>query len=143
MADTQTAQIQLEIATPAKQVVRDQVDSVTLPGKEGYLGVLPGHAPLLSELQPGEIVYRAGGRNQHLAVSAGFVEVLPERVTVLAETAERPEEIDVDRAQRAKERAEERLKRTNDTDVDAERARFALARAEARLHVASYKSEEN
>lgn len=140
MADSIPSRIQLEIATPEKQVVREPVDGVTLPGKEGYLGVLPGHAPLLSELQPGEITYTTSLGERRLAVSWGFAEVLPERVIVLAETSELAEEIDVARAERAKERAEERLKRLNEPDVDTERARSALARSMARLQVASHRT---
>ncbi|MGH9452807.1 MAG: F0F1 ATP synthase subunit epsilon [Terriglobia bacterium] len=140
MADSIPSRIQLEIATPEKQVVREPVEAVTLPGKEGYLGVLPGHAPLLSELQPGEIVYTTSLGERYLAVSWGFAEVLPERVIVLAETSELAGEIDVARAERAKERAEERLKRPNEANVDAERARSALARSMARLRVASHRT---
>ncbi|MGH9431071.1 MAG: F0F1 ATP synthase subunit epsilon [Terriglobia bacterium] len=137
MAESLPSHIRLEIATPERQVVHESVEAVTLSGQEGYLGVLPGHAPLLSQLQPGEIVYTTSSGSRYLAVSSGFAEVLPERVIVLAETAERPEEIDVARAQRAKERAEERLKQPHDASVDVERARDALARAMARLQVAS------
>jgi F-type H+-transporting ATPase subunit epsilon len=137
MADSLPTRIQLEIATPERQVVRESVEAVTLPGKEGYLGVLPGHAPLLSELQPGEIAYTTTLGARYLAVSWGFAEVLPERVIVLAETSELAEEVDVARAERAKQRAEERLKGLNQTNIDHERARAALARSLARLQVAS------
>src|SRR6267154_3245355 len=102
---------QLEIVTPEKKVVDTAVTEAQIPGKDGYLGVLPGHAPLITELAVGEVTFRAaaGGEEQRLAVAWGFAEVLPDRVTILAETAERPSEIDVGRARKAKERAEQRL----------------------------------
>jgi F-type H+-transporting ATPase subunit epsilon len=130
---------QLEIVTPEKMVVRDQAEEMQIPGKNGYLGILPGHAPLITELAVGEISYRNGGNTHHLSVAWGFAEVLPDKVTVLAETAERADEIDVKRAQEAKQRAEERLKSGN-TDVDYNRAEIALQRAETRLDVAEKKS---
>src|SRR3990172_1519024 len=129
-------QIQLEIVTPDRQVVHDSVTSVTIPGKHGYLGVLPGHAPLLSELTAGELCYTRGRATHYLAVSWGFAEVLPERVLILAQTAERAEEIDVERAERAKARAEDRLKKASDPQIDAERARAAYEKAVARLEAA-------
>jgi F-type H+-transporting ATPase subunit epsilon len=135
MADT----FQLEIVTPEKMVVRDQAEEMQIPGKNGYLGILPGHAPLISELAVGEISYRNGGTTHHLSVAWGFAEVLPDKVTVLAETAERADEIDVKRAQEAKQRAEERLKSGN-SEVDYSRAEVALQRAESRLDVAEKKS---
>src|SRR5438477_592881 len=100
----------LRIVTPSRQVVADDADEAQIPGKEGYLGILPGHAPLISELQPGEMTYRHGRDSHRLALSGGFLEVLPNQVTVLAETAERADEIDIGRAQAAKQRAEESLK---------------------------------
>src|SRR5579863_2254035 len=132
MADT----FQLEIVTPEKKVVDTAAAEVQIPGKNGYLGVLPGHAPLITELAVGEITYRDGGEEQKLAVAWGFAEVLPNKVTVLAETAERPSEIDVERSRKAKERAEQLLT-SGDASVDVERALDALARAEARLQVAA------
>src|SRR5688572_18066160 len=125
----------LRVVTPSKQVVREDVEEMQAPGREGYLGILPGHAPLLSELKPGEITFRQGRTQHRLAVSGGFLEVLPEQVTVLAETAERPEEIDVARAQAARERAEKRL-RSSDAELDLNRASIALERALIRLQVA-------
>src|ERR1043165_4866260 len=104
MSDT----FQLEILTPEKMVVKDVAEEMQIPGKTGYLGILPGHAPLITELAVGEITYRHGGETHALAVAWGFAEVLPGKVTVLAETAERADEIDVARAQEAKQRAEER-----------------------------------
>jgi F-type H+-transporting ATPase subunit epsilon len=126
---------QLEIVTPEKKVVETPAEEVQIPGKNGYLGVLPGHAPLITELAVGEIAYRAQSGQQVLAVAWGFAEVLPNKVTILAETAERPSEIDVERARKAKERAEQRLA-SGDTEVDVDRALNALHRAETRLDVA-------
>ena len=126
----------LRVVTPDRQVVREDVEEIQAPGREGYLGILPGHAPLLSELKAGEMNYRQGKDLQRLAVSGGFLEVLPEQVTVLAETAERPEDIDIARAQSAKDRAEMRLK-SPDPEVDLNRAAVALQRALIRLQVAS------
>jgi len=123
--------------TPDRLVAHDSVSDVAIPGKNGYLGVLPGHAPLLTELAPGGLTYTRVGVRYSVAVNWGFAEVLPGRVIVLAQTAERAEEIDVERAERAKQRAEERLKRFSDPEVDMERAREALRRAVARLEAVS------
>ena len=136
MEATLPSHIQLEIVTPDRQVVHDSVEAVTIPGKSGYLGILPGHAPLLSELKTGELVYTRGGTKHYLAVSWGFAEVLPDRVIILVQTAERAEEIDQARAEQALERAEERLKKFTDSTIDAERAREAYERARARLQAA-------
>ena len=100
MADT----LQLEIVTPDRLLVNEQVEEVQLPGKSGYMDALPQHAPLITELMPGELTYRHGGSVSRLAVSWGFAEVLPDKVTILAQTAERPEEINVQRAQEAKKK---------------------------------------
>jgi len=127
---------QLEIVTPEKKVVETQAEEVQIPGKNGYLGILPGHAPLITELSVGEITYRENATEQKLAVAWGFAEVLPTKVTILAESAERPSEIDVERARKSKDRAEQRLT-SGDTSVDVERALNALQRAETRLEVAS------
>ena len=130
---------QLEIVTPAKQLVKDvHAEEAQIPGANGYLGILPGHAPLITELAVGVITYRASGETQTLSVAWGFAEVLPDKVTILAEAAERPEEIDIARAEKAKERAEQRLK-SNDPNVDYTRAEDALQRAETRLKVAAEK----
>jgi F-type H+-transporting ATPase subunit epsilon len=131
MADT----FQLEIVTPEKKVVDTTAEEVQIPGKNGYIGVLPGHAPLITELSVGEIIFRENSVEQRLAVAWGFAEVLPNKVTILAESAERPSEIDVARARKAKERAEQRLT-SGDTAVDVERALDALHRADARIDVA-------
>ena len=126
----------LRIVTPYREVVMEEVGEAQVPGKEGYLGILPGHAPLISELKVGEITYRQGRQSKHLAVSGGFVEVLPDQVTILAETAEKAHEIDVDRAQAAKKQAEKLLQST-EPDVDTDQAAIALQRALIRLQVAA------
>jgi F-type H+-transporting ATPase subunit epsilon len=119
-------------------VVKDAAEEMQIPGKNGYLGMLPGHAPLITELAVGEITYRVNGYTHRLAVAWGFAEVLPDKVTILAETCERPGEIDKARAERAKQRAEDRLK-SGSTEVDYTRATDALQRAETRLQVAEKK----
>ena len=134
MTELLPTNIQLEVVTPDRQVVHESVDAVTVPGKRGYLGILPGHAPLLSELAPGEIVYSSGGSKRFLAVSWGFAEVLPDRVIVLAQTAELAEEIDLKRAEAALTRAEGRLQKVGDPSIDAQRAQEAYQKAMARLH---------
>lgn len=127
--------IKLDIVTPDRLLFSGEVDEVSVPGVEGYLGILPGHAPLLSELKIGEVMYRQGEKRTYLFCSWGFLEVLPDRVSVLAELAERAEDINVNRAEVSKDRAEKRLKSTR-TDVDFERARIALEKAIIRLQVA-------
>jgi F-type H+-transporting ATPase subunit epsilon len=137
MADnTLPTEIQLDIVTPERMVAHDAVTAITVPGKNGYLGILPGHAPLLTELAPGELDYTASGAKHVMVVNSGFAEVLGDRVIVLTQAAERAEEIDVTRAEKAKARAEERLKRFDDPQVDMQRAREALSRAIARLETA-------
>src|SRR5262249_29185760 len=128
--------IDLTVVTPERAVVREQVDELQIPGAAGYFGVLPGHAPLFSELKVGEVSYRQGNRWSFLAVAWGFVEVQPNGVRILAETAERAQEIDLDRATRAKQRAEERIAKGGDA-VDYSRALVALERALIRIQVAS------
>src|ERR1051325_1805332 len=132
----------LEIVTPDRSLIREEVDEVVVPGTEGELGILPGHTPLLSTLKVGELWYRQGQEKHYLAVAFGFVEVLPDRVTVLADIGERAQEIDVQRAERAKQRAEQRLAQAppphvSQGDLDVERARIALLEALVRLNVAS------
>ena len=128
--------IELVVVTPERQLLRDTVVEVTIPGQGGELGVLPGHAPLITELGIGELTYRTAtsSRATPLAIVSGFAEVLPDRVTVLAETAERAEEIDVNRAEAARARAEKRLA-SNDTNIDWDRATVALARAVIRIQI--------
>jgi F-type H+-transporting ATPase subunit epsilon len=134
MAET----FQLEIVTPAKLLVKETAEEAQIPGLSGYLGILPGHAPLITELAVGVITYKANGMAHNLAVSWGFAEVLPDKVTILAEAAERPQDVDVERAQKAKERAEQLLK-SNNPELDYARAEDALQRAETRLTVAKEK----
>ena len=128
----------LEIVTPDRALVREEVDEVVVPAFDGYLGVLPGHTPMLATLKVGELWYRQGQEKHYLAVAFGFLEVLPDHVTVLAQVSERPEEIDVQRAERAKQRAEERLAQPSaPADLDFERARVAMMKSLIRLQVAS------
>ena len=127
--------IQLQIVSADRSLVNEQVDEVEIPGADGYFGVLPGHTPLLALLGAGELWYRQGQEKHYLMLAFGFAEVQPDRVTILAETAERPEEIDLPRAQAARARAEQRLASPAD-DVDAERARAALLKAQVRIQVA-------
>jgi F-type H+-transporting ATPase subunit epsilon len=131
--------IELVIVTPERQLLRETVVETTLPGADGALGILPGHAPLITELGIGELTYRlkSGGEPGQLAIISGFAEVLGERVTVLAEMAERPEEIDVHRAEEARKRAEQRLtSASSDPNVDWARAAVALQRSLIRIQVA-------
>jgi F-type H+-transporting ATPase subunit epsilon len=129
--------IELIVVTPERQLLRETVVEVTVPGPEGALGILPGHAPLMTELGIGELSYRTATSSQpvSLAIIRGFAEVLPDRVTLLAETAERAEEIDLNRAESAKARAEKRLA-SSDPNIDWDRATVALERAIIRIHVA-------
>ena len=127
--------IQLQIVTPDKLLVNEQVDELQIPGSEGYFGVLPGHTPMLASLAVGEMWYRKGQEKTFLALAYGFCEVLPERVTILARFAERADEVDVPRAEEARKRAQERL--ANAKDVDYERARTALVKSLARLQASS------
>ena len=129
--------LSLEVATPTRLVVAEVVDEVVAPGVEGYFGVLPGHAPFLTTLGIGELTYRQGREERRLAVSGGFAEVRNDKVIVLADTAETPEEIDRDRAERARGRAEQRLAGRAQEEIDYVRASCALARAITRLQVAS------
>ena len=131
MADT----FQLEIVTPEKMVVRDNAEEAQIPATTGYIGVLPGHAPLITELGAGEISYRSGGQVHRFATAWGFAEVLPDKVTVLAETVEPAAEIDVDRAKQDLTQAEEALKKAqSEEEVTKDLGR--VRRAEARIEVA-------
>jgi F-type H+-transporting ATPase subunit epsilon len=133
--------IHLEIVTPERLLLEADVDSVQIPGLDGELGILPGHSPLISELKPaGLLTYVQGGASHQLLVSSGFVEVMPDRVKVLAEVAERPDEVDLERALKAKERAEKLLlQATGDPTVDVDAAALALERATARIQIAGKK----
>ena len=128
--------IDLQIVTPDRLVVRERVDEVEIPGAEGYFGVLPGHTPLLAALAVGELWYRKGTEKTYLAIAYGFAEVLPDSVTILAQLAEKAEEIDAARAESARARAAERLAGPA-SDIDYERARIALAKSLSRLQVSS------
>lgn len=130
--------LRLEFVTPERAVAHEDVDELQLPGEEGYLGVLPGHAPLLAALRTGEMWYRKGNQTFYAFVDGGFAEVLPDRVSILAQVAERAEDIDLQRAEAAKLRAEERLAQGTAVDFDAARARIALLRALTRLNVSRH-----
>ena len=130
---------QLEIVTPEKMVVRDNAEELQIPGRNGYLGILPHHAPLITELGAGEISYRSDGQTHRFSVAWGFAEVLPDRVTVLAETVERAGEINVSRAQDDLRQAEESLKSANTEEASAA-ANAKMSRAQARIEVAQKKT---
>lgn len=128
--------LRFELVTPDRSMVHESVDEVQIPGAEGFLGVLPGHTPLVTSLRVGELWFRQGEERRFASVAFGFAEILPDRVTVLARIAERAEAIDVDRARAAERRARKRLE-TRAVDVDFERARIALLKSLVRLQVAS------
>lgn len=134
MADT----LELEVATPERELVREQVSDVQVPGKNGYMGILPGHAPLLGLLGIGTLTYTVDGKKRHLSVHKGFLEVLDDHVRVLADIAERAEEIDLERARRALQKAQE-AGINPALGVDPAAALEAMARAEARLEAAAHK----
>jgi F-type H+-transporting ATPase subunit epsilon len=129
-------EIQLKIVSADRSLVNEQVDEVEIPGSDGYFGVLPGHTTLLALLGAGELWYRQGQEKHYMLIAFGFAEVQPDQVTILAEVAERPDEIDVSRAEAARRRAEERLAKPV-IDMDAERARISLLKSLIRLQVAS------
>jgi F-type H+-transporting ATPase subunit epsilon len=128
--------ILLQIVSPDRALVNEMVDEVEIPGADGYFGVLPGHTPLLALLGAGELWYRQGADKHYLAIAFGFAEVQPDRVTLLAQVAEKAEDIDVARAEAAKKRAEERINQPH-IDMDAERARIALMKSLIRLQVST------
>jgi F-type H+-transporting ATPase subunit epsilon len=130
------AHLIFELVTPDHGVVTEQVDEVQLPGVEGYLGVLPGHTPLLTQLSVGELWYRKGQQRTYLSVAFGLAEVLPDRVTILARDAERAEEIDAVRAEAARQKAASDLVRPNASLDEIDRARIALLKSIARIQVA-------
>ncbi len=130
------AHLKLQIVSADRALVNETVDEVQIPGANGYLGVLPGHTPLLTTLQVGQLWYRQGAEKHYLAIAFGFAEIQPDRVTILAQIAERAEDIDASRADAAKRRAEERMAKPT-VDIDFERARIALLKALVRLQVAS------
>jgi F-type H+-transporting ATPase subunit epsilon len=139
MADAGQATLQLDVVTPTRLVVSQRVTEVVAPGAEGYFGVLPDHVPFITTLKAGNLTYWKGQEEHHLAVSRGYAEVRGERVSVLADTAEVADEIDVARAERARERAEQRLQAwaSGTEAIDFARAQAALQRALARLEVAA------
>src|SRR5262245_41311118 len=128
--------IRLQIVAPDRALVNETVDEVEIPGADGYFGVLPGHTPLLALLGAGELWYRKGTEKTYLSLAFGFAEIQPDRVALLAQVAEKAEDIDVTRAEAAKKRAEERLARPP-VDMDFERARIALMKALIRLQVST------
>jgi F-type H+-transporting ATPase subunit epsilon len=131
--------IQLEVVTPERRVLEESVEMVNVPGLNGELGILPGHTPLISQLQTGVLTYVEDGKSFVLHVSGGFVEVRDDRVSVLAEVAERPEEIDAASARTAREKFEKQLGSWSGSEEDLELARTEFARAEVRLQLATAK----
>jgi F-type H+-transporting ATPase subunit epsilon len=129
----------VEIVTPSRILVQEQVDELNIPGELGYLGILPGHTALLTNLGQGVLMYRRGEQRWYLAIFGGYMEVHDDHVTVLADIAERAEEIDRSRAEAARHRAEQRLHDVHAYDTDFERARVALMRALIRLQVAAHR----
>jgi F-type H+-transporting ATPase subunit epsilon len=127
----------LEVVTPAREVIRETVNEAQIPVLGGYIGVLPGHTPLLAEMGIGELSYHVGGRSFSCTAMGGFVEVLGDRVIVLADSAERAEDINVARAEASRDRAQKRLANPNDPNVDWKRAEQSLNRAQVRLQVAA------
>ena len=138
---TLPSHLTLELVTPERAVALETVDEVEIPGVDGYLGVLPGHTPLLVALKVGELWYRQGEDRSFISVAFGFAEVLPDRVRVLAQVAERANDIDIDRAEAAASRARERMASSVD-DVDFERAQLSLLKSVLRIEV-SKKSQPN
>src|SRR5438874_5531770 len=130
-------QLQLEVVTPERRVLSESVNAVTVPGRGGEMGILPGHAPMISELQTGVLSYNEDGTTFQLHVSGGFVEVNDDRVAVLAEIAERPEEIDAARARLSRDHMEKQLSTWSGTETDFEKARAKLERSMVRLQLAS------
>ncbi len=133
------SKINLDVVTPERLVLSSDVDELILPGSEGYLGVRPGHTPVLAGLGVGVLSWLRNGREGKMAVALGYAEILPDRVVVLAETAELAEEIDTERARAAQDRAQKRLSSQGDPQVDADRARASLLKAATRLSVAASK----
>jgi F-type H+-transporting ATPase subunit epsilon len=129
--------IELQIVTPQRHVLQETVQSVEIPGKEGYIGVLPGHAPLITELGVGILAYRKGSENRFLTIINGYAEVLPDRVIVLAEVSERAEEIDVARSRAAQDRAQAELAKTGVGSDQWQLEKLALDRALVRMQAAA------
>jgi len=129
--------IELEVVTPERHVLRETVDSLEMPGKEGYLGILPGHAPLITELGIGILTYHKGAEARYLTVIEGYAEVLPDRVIVLAEISERAEEINIERTRAAEGVARADLAKAAAGDKQWDEASFALERALVRQQTAA------
>jgi len=127
--------IELQVVTPQRHVLQENVQAIEIPGKEGYLGVLPGHAPLITELGIGILAYRKGGETRYLTVMQGYAEVLPDRVIILAEISERPEEIDLEKVRAEKEKAQAELAKTSTGSPDWQEQRLAVERALVRTQV--------
>ena len=134
------AQLQLEVVTPERRVLSESVDTATIPGLNGELGILPGHTPLISQLKTGILSYTKDGKTTQLHVSGGFVEVREDHVSVLAEIAERPEEIDATQARSARERMEKQLSAWTGTEEELEQARIDFERAQVRVQLATGKA---
>jgi F-type H+-transporting ATPase subunit epsilon len=130
--------LDVEIVTPDRIILQAQVDELNLPSEWGYIGILPGHTPLLTILGQGELMYRQNTSQRYMTIFWGFMEVNDDKVTILAEVAETSTEIDRARAESARDRAEDRLRRMHDEDVDFDRARAALSRAMIRLRASSH-----
>ena len=130
--------LRLEFVTPVQVIVADEVDEVQLPGSEGSFGVLPGHAPMLAALTTGMMWSRKGAEKKYAFIAAGFAEVLPDRVSILARVAERAEDIDIERAEADKRQAEAVLAKPGAVDVDLQRARLAVLQATSRLEISKY-----
>jgi F-type H+-transporting ATPase subunit epsilon len=137
VAEKERATFQLEVVTPQRLIVSEEVEELVAPGAEGYFGVWPGHTPFMTTLKIGELSYKRRGAERFLAVSWGYAEIRPDKAIILVEAAERAEEIDVTRAEEARARAEERLRRWGDETTDFVRARVALERALTRISVAT------
>jgi F-type H+-transporting ATPase subunit epsilon len=137
MAERERETFQLEVVTPQRLIISEAVEELVAPGTEGYFGVWPGHTPFMTTLKIGELSYKRRGEERFLAVSWGYAEIRPEKVIILVETAERAEEIDRARAEEARARAEERLRRWGDETIDFARAQAALERAITRASVAA------
>lgn len=130
--------LDVEIVTPERVILQEQVDELNVPSDWGYIGILPGHTPLLTILGQGELMYRQGTAETHMSLFWGYMEVNDDKVTILAEIAEPGGEIDRSRAESARDRAEDRLRRIHESDIDFDRARAALARAMIRLQASSH-----
>ncbi len=137
MAERHSQTFMLEVVTPQRLIISEEVEELVAPGQEGSFGVWPGHTPFMTTLKIGELSYKKGQQERFLTVSCGYAEVRPDKAIILVETAERPEEIDLARAEQAKVRAEERLRSFGDETIDHARAQAALERALARMAVAA------